>query len=320
MQSNRTVVGVDIAKRVFQLHWGRRPRSCPPVRSYSFVVFGDACPAIRCACSSVPPFDRYAVMPVARNVWQHVDAGSPAAAARRLDHGQHGPARERPRAQLARPVDALKQRRLRVLAAAGGEIRLDRLLGSVVRRHVVPLAALLVQPQPPPLPLPKVNPAAASPPPRSPARSCTPARSAAPGPAAPPPSPCRSGRGAPVSPPAGVSTGVAPFVTTCFGPRTDTAGFGGHLVDDQPAAEHPDGREAARCCFRAAHHARNRPAARRPARRRRSPRATRRCHAGRSSAARRARPAPRGGTRRACGTFPELAEGVTAGADAVRKS
>ena len=32
----------------------------------------------------VPPLDRYAVIPVARNVWQHVDAGSPAAAARRL--------------------------------------------------------------------------------------------------------------------------------------------------------------------------------------------------------------------------------------------
>ena len=32
------------------------------VRSYSFVVFGDACPAIRWACSSVPPFDRYAVI------------------------------------------------------------------------------------------------------------------------------------------------------------------------------------------------------------------------------------------------------------------
>ena len=30
------------------------------------------------------PFDRYAVMPVARNVWQHVEAGRPAAAARRL--------------------------------------------------------------------------------------------------------------------------------------------------------------------------------------------------------------------------------------------
>lgn len=54
------------------------------VRSYSFVVFGDACPAIRCVCSSVRPFDRYAVTPVARNVWQHVDAGSPAAGARRL--------------------------------------------------------------------------------------------------------------------------------------------------------------------------------------------------------------------------------------------
>ena len=38
------------------------------VRSYSFVVLGDAWPAICWACSSVPPFDRYAVMPVARNV------------------------------------------------------------------------------------------------------------------------------------------------------------------------------------------------------------------------------------------------------------
>ena len=54
------------------------------VRSYSFVVVGDACPAICCACFSVPPFERYAVIPVARNVWQHVEAGSPAAAARRL--------------------------------------------------------------------------------------------------------------------------------------------------------------------------------------------------------------------------------------------
>ena len=38
----------------------------------------------RCACSSVPPFDKYAVIPVARNVWQQVDADSSAAAARRL--------------------------------------------------------------------------------------------------------------------------------------------------------------------------------------------------------------------------------------------
>ena len=47
------------------------------VRSYSFVVLGDAWPAICWACSS-------AVMPVARNVWQQVDVGRPAAAARRL--------------------------------------------------------------------------------------------------------------------------------------------------------------------------------------------------------------------------------------------
>ena len=33
-----------------------------------------------CACSRVPPFDRYAVVPVARNVWQHVEDGGPAVA------------------------------------------------------------------------------------------------------------------------------------------------------------------------------------------------------------------------------------------------
>jgi hypothetical protein len=32
------------------------------------VVFGEAWAAICCACSSVPPFVRYVVMPVARNV------------------------------------------------------------------------------------------------------------------------------------------------------------------------------------------------------------------------------------------------------------
>ena len=45
--------------------------------------------------------------------------------------------------------------------------------------------------------LPEVGPDAASPPPRSPARSCTPARSAAPDRGGRPASPCRSGRGAP---------------------------------------------------------------------------------------------------------------------------
>ena len=83
---------------------------------------------------------------VARNVWQQADAGSPATAARRYDYGQHGAAAERPPGQAARPVDALKQRRVRVLDAGGVDVRRDGLLGPVVGRHVVPLAAFLVQP------------------------------------------------------------------------------------------------------------------------------------------------------------------------------
>ena len=87
------------------------------VRSYSFVVLGDAWPAICCACSSVPPFDRYAVMPV---------AGTCGARRRRqtrrrrtaLDHRQHHATRQRPAAQPARPIHALEQWCLRVLDTA----------------------------------------------------------------------------------------------------------------------------------------------------------------------------------------------------------
>lgn len=43
------------------------------------------------ACSSIPPFDKYAVIPVARNVWQHVKGGSPAAASPPLDHRKDHP-------------------------------------------------------------------------------------------------------------------------------------------------------------------------------------------------------------------------------------
>ena len=73
---------------------------------------------------------------------------------------------------------------------------------------------------------------------RSPARSCRSdaqqARScdrpAAPG---------RSGRSERVS--AGVGTGVAPFVTTCFGPRTARRGVHREdLADDEPVTEHAD--------------------------------------------------------------------------------
>ena len=59
-----------------------------------------------------PPFDRYAVIPVARNVWQHVEVGSPAAAARRLiiaSTRRRSSARpvSRPGARGDRLVDAL---------------------------------------------------------------------------------------------------------------------------------------------------------------------------------------------------------------------
>ena len=73
-----------------------------------------------------------------------------------LDHRQHRPPPERPPAQPPRPVDALEQRRLRVLEAVGVEIRLNRLRGPVVGRHGVPLPALLAQPQPASSPLPEV--------------------------------------------------------------------------------------------------------------------------------------------------------------------
>ena len=46
---------------------------------------------------------------------------------------------------------------------------------------------------------------------------------------------------------AGESTGVAPFVTTCFGPRTAAAGFTGRTW--LTTSQSPSMRIAARCCF-----------------------------------------------------------------------
>lgn len=61
------------------------------VRSYNFVVRGDAWPAIPVARARAShPFYRYAVMPVARNVWAATSTPTdPAADARRLIHRQH---------------------------------------------------------------------------------------------------------------------------------------------------------------------------------------------------------------------------------------
>ena len=46
---------------------------------------------------------------------------------------------------------------------------------------------------------------------------------------------------------AGESTGVAPLVTTCFGPRTAAAGFTGRTW--LTTSQSPSMRIAARCCF-----------------------------------------------------------------------
>ena len=41
-------------------------------------------PAICCACSRVRPFDKYAVIPIAWNVWRHVEGAGPRNPSRRL--------------------------------------------------------------------------------------------------------------------------------------------------------------------------------------------------------------------------------------------
>ena len=58
-----------------------------------------------------PPFDRYAVIPVARNVWQHVEGGNPAATARRFTpragcNSPRGGRRLRPPPVAETPPDA----------------------------------------------------------------------------------------------------------------------------------------------------------------------------------------------------------------------
>ena len=103
-----------------------------------------------------------------------------------------------------------------------------------------------MQPQPPAQPLPEVVLPPASRPPRSPARSCRPARSAAPDRADRPAAP-GSIRSSSERVSAGVSTGVAPFVTTCFGPRTAAARFTGRTWLTR--SQSPSMRIAATCCF-----------------------------------------------------------------------
>ena len=61
----------------------------------------------------------YAVIPVARNVWHHVEGGKPRRRGAPLDHRQHEPPLERPARQPPpRRVHALEERDLRLLEPA----------------------------------------------------------------------------------------------------------------------------------------------------------------------------------------------------------
>ena len=100
------------------------------------------------ACSSVPPFDRYAVIPIARNVGQHVEGGSPAAAARCLNIA--GTTRRSSAPTVSRrPVGSTlwKSAAFRLLAPGRLDVLVEERRRAVVGRHVVPLPALLVEPE-----------------------------------------------------------------------------------------------------------------------------------------------------------------------------
>ena len=74
-----------------------------------------------------------------------------------LDHRQDETPRQRPARQPPpRRVDALEERRLRLVELGRREVVVERRGRPMVGRDIVPLAALLVQPEPPPALLPEV--------------------------------------------------------------------------------------------------------------------------------------------------------------------
>ena len=79
------------------------------------------------------------MIPVARNVSQHVDGGSPAEAVRRLIIARNRPPRQRPTGQpLARRVHALKQCRLRLLEPGRLDVLVEGRRRPVAGRDIVP--------------------------------------------------------------------------------------------------------------------------------------------------------------------------------------
>ena len=94
----------------------------------------------------VPPFSRYAVMPVARNVWQLVLSGSRAARVSALDHAEDVVAGDPLLRELPLAIQGPEER---LLLLAGDPCSLDIGvevgLGVVVGRHLVKPPALLVE-------------------------------------------------------------------------------------------------------------------------------------------------------------------------------
>ena len=117
------------------------------VRSYSFVVRGDSCPAICWACSSRPSFSRYIVMPVARQVLHPTGVREPAALARFRTAAQ-ALYRLRARPVTAIPSDLTPWNGSCPLEACGLNVLVQDLLEPMMRWHFVLLAAFFMESPP----------------------------------------------------------------------------------------------------------------------------------------------------------------------------
>ena len=164
-----------------------------------------------------------------------------------LYHPQHVRARHGIRRELPLLVDAPKERRfLFVPDARSFEIRIEVCLGIVVRRHLMALAAFLMQPDPPALAVLVVVLDA----------HVDHGRDAREGVDTSTPMIARSRRptmesvlieSRSVRAWSAFKTGVLPRLTTCFGPRTEDAGFMGTIWPVTRKSKSI--RIAAKCCF-----------------------------------------------------------------------
>ena len=193
-------------------------------------------------------------MPVARKVWQQIRSGSPAATARRFTMAQGVVPAEGPVVSVPDFAgDGAEERPLPVAGDARGlDVGVEVRLGVVVGGHLVELAALLVEAEPPPLAVGVVvldlhaedggdageaedHDADEGPVPQA-------ERGSVPSSAAFDAMLSRSVRASSAE-----RTGVLPFLTTCLGALTEAAGLTGRTwpVTSQSKSI----RMAARCCL-----------------------------------------------------------------------